>query len=270
MKILNITPWAIYPADSGGRLRCYNISKNLTEIGNSVTNFSQDIIKKSEVRPCSIKKIRINNNYLEYRYINFISLATNYLTVSTGASKVFSGAILRTFNPKLLSNLIENSELIQIDAPWQFDYVDSQKSNVPKVLNGHNVEYDRLASTKNVLSKHMLKIIKDKESDAVNNSDLSIKNLKGNKRPIIPLESRIEVLNAIKPVDFVISFEELTPIKLISLIKPDIHVKGGDYTVESLPESKLILEYGGNIKIINLVEGFSTTNVVNSILEMNK
>jgi rfaE bifunctional protein nucleotidyltransferase chain/domain len=102
------------------------------------------------------------------------------------------------------------------------------------------------------------------------NSDLSIKNLKGNKRPIIPLESRIEVLNAIKPVDFVISFEELTPIKLISLIKPDIHVKGGDYTVESLPESKLILEYGGNIKIINLVEGFSTTNVVNSILEMNK
>jgi bifunctional ADP-heptose synthase (sugar kinase/adenylyltransferase) len=68
----------------------------------------------------------------------------------------------------------------------------------------------------------------------------------------------------------VISFEELTPIKLISLIKPDIHVKGGDYTVESLPESKLILEYGGNIKIINLVEGFSTTNVVNSILEMNK
>jgi rfaE bifunctional protein nucleotidyltransferase chain/domain len=102
------------------------------------------------------------------------------------------------------------------------------------------------------------------------NSDSSIKKIKGNKRPIIPLESRIEVLDAVNSVDFVIPFEKETPLELISLIKPDIHVKGGDYTVENLPESKLILEYGGEIKIINLVNGFSTTNVVNSILEMNK
>ncbi|MBA2840771.1 rfaE bifunctional protein nucleotidyltransferase chain/domain [Methanococcus maripaludis] len=102
------------------------------------------------------------------------------------------------------------------------------------------------------------------------NSDSSIKKIKGNKRPIIPLESRIEVLDAINSVDFVIPFEEETPLELISLIKPDIHVKGGDYTIENLPESKLILEYGGEIKIITLVNGFSTTNVVNSILEMNK
>ncbi|MBA2853102.1 rfaE bifunctional protein nucleotidyltransferase chain/domain [Methanococcus maripaludis] len=102
------------------------------------------------------------------------------------------------------------------------------------------------------------------------NSDSSIKKIKGNKRPIIPLESRIEVLDAVNSVDFVIPFEEETPLELISVIKPDIHVKGGDYTIESLPESKLILEYGGEIKIITLVNGFSTTNVVNSILEMNK
>jgi len=99
------------------------------------------------------------------------------------------------------------------------------------------------------------------------NSDSSIKKIKGNKRPIIPLESRIEVLDAIKPVDFVIPFEEETPTTLISLIKPDVHVKGGDYTVESLPESKIILEYGGDIKIINLVDGHSTTNIVSSILK---
>ncbi|MBA2840138.1 rfaE bifunctional protein nucleotidyltransferase chain/domain [Methanococcus maripaludis] len=99
------------------------------------------------------------------------------------------------------------------------------------------------------------------------NSDSSIKKIKGNKRPIIPLESRIEVLNAIKSVNFVIPFEEETPINIISLIKPDVHVKGGDYTVENLPESKIILEYGGNIKIINLVDGYSTTNIVSSILK---
>ncbi|MBA2863651.1 D-glycero-beta-D-manno-heptose 1-phosphate adenylyltransferase [Methanococcus maripaludis] len=99
------------------------------------------------------------------------------------------------------------------------------------------------------------------------NSDLSIKKIKGSSRPVIPLESRIEVLNSIKPVDFVISFDEETPLNLISLIKPDVHVKGGDYTIESLPESKIILEYGGKIKIINLVDGFSTTNIVSSILK---
>jgi len=98
------------------------------------------------------------------------------------------------------------------------------------------------------------------------NSDSSIKKIKGLSRPIIPLESRIEVLNSIKPIDFVISFDEETPINLISLIKPEVHVKGGDYTIESLPESKIILEYGGKIKIINLVDGFSTTNIVSSIL----
>lgn len=102
------------------------------------------------------------------------------------------------------------------------------------------------------------------------NSDLSVKKIKGDKRPIIPLESRIEVLNAIKPVDFVILFEEETPLNIISLIKPDVHVKGGDYTIESLPESKIILDYGGDIKIINLVEGFSTTNIINSISGVDK
>lgn len=102
------------------------------------------------------------------------------------------------------------------------------------------------------------------------NSDLSIKKIKGSSRPIIPLESRIEVLNSIKPVDFVISFEEETPLNIISLIKPDVHVKGGDYTIESLPESKIILDYGGDIKIINLVEGFSTTNIINSISGVDK
>ncbi|MBB6066830.1 D-glycero-beta-D-manno-heptose 1-phosphate adenylyltransferase [Methanococcus maripaludis] len=99
------------------------------------------------------------------------------------------------------------------------------------------------------------------------NSDSSIKKIKGASRPIIPLESRIEVLNSIKHIDFVISFDEETPLNTISLIKPDVHVKGGDYTIESLPESKIILEYGGKIKIINLVDGFSTTNIVSSILK---
>ncbi len=82
------------------------------------------------------------------------------------------------------------------------------------------------------------------------NSDESIKKIKGAKRPIIPLESRIYVLNNLKPVDFVIPFDEETPINLIKIIKPDIHVKGGDYKEEDLPEAKIIKEYGGKVKIL--------------------
>jgi rfaE bifunctional protein nucleotidyltransferase chain/domain len=98
------------------------------------------------------------------------------------------------------------------------------------------------------------------------NSDKSVKKIKGKKRPIIPLESRAYVLDNLKPVDFVIPFDEETPINLIELVKPDIHVKGGDYVANDLPESKIIKKYGGEIEIIPLIDGFSTTNVVEWIL----
>ncbi len=99
------------------------------------------------------------------------------------------------------------------------------------------------------------------------NSDESIKKIKGKKRPVIPLESRIYVLDNLKPIDFVVPFNEETPINLIDIIKPDVHVKGGDYREEDLPESRLIKEYGGKIKIIPLIDGFSTTCIIARILK---
>jgi rfaE bifunctional protein nucleotidyltransferase chain/domain len=102
------------------------------------------------------------------------------------------------------------------------------------------------------------------------NSDESIKKIKGDKRPIIPLESRIYILDNLKSIDFVVPFDEETPINLIKIIKPDVHVKGGDYNEEDLPESKIIKECGGKVKIIPLVEGFSTTNVIEWVLEKYK
>jgi len=102
------------------------------------------------------------------------------------------------------------------------------------------------------------------------NSDKSIKKIKGDKRPIIPVESRIYVLNNLKSVDFVVLFDEDTPINLIKIIKPEVHVKGGDYNEDDLPESKIIKEYGGEVKIIPLIEGFSTTNVIEWVLNKYK
>lgn len=94
------------------------------------------------------------------------------------------------------------------------------------------------------------------------NSDESVRRLKGPTRPINSVEDRKAVLEALRCVDQVIVFEEDTPEVLISKLQPDIHVKGGDYTIESLPESKIVLSYGGKVVIMPLLKGRSTTKIV--------
>ncbi len=92
------------------------------------------------------------------------------------------------------------------------------------------------------------------------NSDASVRSLnKAPDRPINTLEDRAEVLAALGAVDAVVSFEEHTPISLIERLRPDVHTKGGDYDVEALPETPTIRAYGGEIVILSLVPGRSTT-----------
>ena len=100
------------------------------------------------------------------------------------------------------------------------------------------------------------------------NSDQSVKQYKSDKRPIVPQKERAEVIDSLKAVDYVVIFDETTADKLISKVKPDIYVKGGDYTEESLPETATVKKYGGKIKFIKLVEGCSTTNIVQKILDI--
>jgi D-glycero-beta-D-manno-heptose 1-phosphate adenylyltransferase len=94
------------------------------------------------------------------------------------------------------------------------------------------------------------------------NTDYSVSRLKGPARPINSLEDRIKVLEALRCVDCVVSFEEDTPEQVILEIKPDIHVKGGDYSVESLPESKIVHAYGGKVIILPFLEGRSSTRII--------
>lgn len=100
------------------------------------------------------------------------------------------------------------------------------------------------------------------------NSDQSVKQYKSDKRPIVPQKERAEVIDSLKAVDYVVIFDETTADKLISKVKPDIYVKGGDYTEESLPETATVKKYGGKIKFIKVVEGCSTTNIIRRILEI--
>ena len=98
------------------------------------------------------------------------------------------------------------------------------------------------------------------------NSDSSVKKLKGPNRPINNEIDRALLLNELKSVDYVVIFEEESPINLLNIIKPDIYTKGADYTLETLPEAPTVLKNGGRVEFIKFVEGKSTTNVVKNIL----
>lgn len=94
------------------------------------------------------------------------------------------------------------------------------------------------------------------------NSDKSVKIIKGESRPINNENDRAEILSALRSVDYVVLFDEDSPINTLLEIKPDVHTKGADYTIETLPEAKGIMEAGGRIEFISFVEGKSTTSII--------
>jgi D-beta-D-heptose 7-phosphate kinase/D-beta-D-heptose 1-phosphate adenosyltransferase len=99
------------------------------------------------------------------------------------------------------------------------------------------------------------------------NSDRSVRALKGASRPVLPGVERAELLAGLRCVDYVTLFDEATPEALIEELRPDVHVKGGDYRVEALPEAAAVSRCGGRIVILPLVEGHSTSALVERIRE---
>ncbi len=97
------------------------------------------------------------------------------------------------------------------------------------------------------------------------NSDMSIKKIKGNSRPIIQEDSRAKQLAAIEFIDAVILFNEDTPYDLISFINPDIITKGGDYKKNDVIGNELMNKKAGKVVIIPLTQGFSTTSILEKI-----
>ena len=99
------------------------------------------------------------------------------------------------------------------------------------------------------------------------NSDESVRQLKGEERPINPLESRMTMLAALESVDWVVPFSEETPERLYCNILPDVIVKGGDYRLEEVAGGLCVLENGGKVEILQFIDGHSTTSIVNKIKE---
>ena len=94
------------------------------------------------------------------------------------------------------------------------------------------------------------------------NSDRSVKRLKGEGRPVNGEKARAEVLGAMAMVDYIILFEEDTPLNLIKTIRPDLLVKGGDYKVEEIVGYNEVTSRGGKVVTIPLLEGYSTTSII--------
>lgn len=100
------------------------------------------------------------------------------------------------------------------------------------------------------------------------NTDNSVKRLKGPTRPVTDEYARGRVMASLGFVDAVIFFDEDTPFDLIDYIKPDILVKGDDYTIEKIVGADIVLENGGEVKTVPLVKGYSTTDIISKIKKL--
>ena len=97
------------------------------------------------------------------------------------------------------------------------------------------------------------------------NSDESVRKLKGKNRPIVDEYSRAFNLACHTYIDAVILFDEDTPLNLINEFQPDVLIKGGDYTIETIVGAQEVLSYGGQVEIIPFLEGYSSTNIIDKI-----
>jgi len=102
------------------------------------------------------------------------------------------------------------------------------------------------------------------------NSDASVRRLKGPGRPVNPESDRVCVLSGLRCVDHAVVFDEDTPAALVSAVRPDTYVKGGDYEAEALPERALVESYGGRVVVLEYLRGRSTSEIISRILEASR
>lgn len=102
------------------------------------------------------------------------------------------------------------------------------------------------------------------------NSDASMKKLKRTGQPIMSEQERIEILEALECVDYIVLFSEATVDRLLLMLRPHVHAKGTDYTEETVPERETVLSYGGEIAIVGDAKSHSTTDLIHAIARIGK
>lgn len=99
------------------------------------------------------------------------------------------------------------------------------------------------------------------------NSDASVKRIKGDKRPVVSERQRLGIVAALASVDYVVLFNQDTPIQIIRALKPDILIKGADWDRKAIVGADFVLSYGGRVATVKLVPGCSTTNLIRTIAQ---
>lgn len=102
------------------------------------------------------------------------------------------------------------------------------------------------------------------------NSDFSVRKIKGDKRPITGQNDRAAIIAALEAVDYVLIFNEATPLKLIKALRPDVLVKGADWDLKNIVGGDFIKSYGGKVRAVSLVKGRSTSNIIRKIVKRFK
>jgi D-beta-D-heptose 7-phosphate kinase/D-beta-D-heptose 1-phosphate adenosyltransferase len=126
------------------------------------------------------------------------------------------------------------------------------------ILHAGHIRYLEAAS---ILGQRMVVAVND---------DASVQRLKGPTRPINILDSRLYLLASLSCIDGVVAFAEDTPLEIINTLKPDVLVKGGDYSPETIIGAEDVLSWGGKVEVIPFVDGFSTTRLENRILSLHR
>ncbi|MGA1868058.1 MAG: D-glycero-beta-D-manno-heptose-7-phosphate kinase [bacterium] len=147
--------------------------------------------------------------------------------------------------------------------------------DIVKIIESHRLRGERISFTNgcfDLLHLGHIKLLHEARSYANLlvvglNSDSSVKKLKGESRPCLDQNERAHILSALDCVDYIVLFDEETPLKLIEAIKPDILVKGADYKKNEVVGAEIVQEYGGSVRLVDLVEYRSTSNIIKKIIK---
>lgn len=183
----------------------------------------------------------------------FANLAASLVVAKLGAATVSVAElqIALTGNNHSLSGIVNDEQLVKA-------VLDARLNNKKIVFT--NGCFDILHAG-HVTYLQQAKQLGDYLIVAVNEDD-SIKRLKGEGRPINDVKNRMAVLAGLAAVDWVISFSDDTPIRLLKLLQPDILVKGGDYQINQVVGAEIVLAYGGQVRVLGVVPGLSTTSII--------
>jgi len=189
MKILDVSPMGVYPPVIGGHRRIHNLNVEISKY-HEIFLFSQGIRHFELKFPLKSWITRINDNYIEYRFVSYVDLSMRYLLslVSKYFSTIYSDQILKLYDPKILRNMIRECDVIKVELPWQFSYVFNKKpKDTPIILVEHNVEFELFNQLMNFnndftlfkfikkfknLKKLLVNVAIEKERFAVENADI--------------------------------------------------------------------------------------------------